>query len=454
MINKRYKRFRVYFIMIILLVIGIGVGYAYIYSDLSVDTSVLLKKYESDVLYDIMMLNSSIDNTSSTYVSSATGIDFSSNASETNGQGVYMDSETVDNQYPIYYFRGDVSNNNVKFANFCWKIVRTTDTGGVKILYNGVPADDGSCDNSGSASNIGTAKFNDVSTLSMADVGYKYGTRYEMTSATMSTKRYRYGNNVTYDSSTGLYTLNDTYYNSSVISGTWANTFETIKSKYHYTCMSTDSSCSTVYYIYYVGLANAHYIPLTGGMLLSSTIDEMTIKSTNDNKSTAMSMVEDWYAANMTSYTDKLEDTYWCNDRSVSALNSWDENGDTIEPITFMANYRFTTLKRPTSSCSNPNDKFTVSSGWLNYPVGLLTVDDVMYGSTGLNTYLYSGSVTWTMSPSTYNYDGAHVYYYNSLIASTNAVSDTNAIRPVVSLKQGTRFSDGDGSVLTPYVVE
>ena len=32
---------------------------------------------------------------------------------------------------------------NVKFAGFCWKIIATTNTGGVKIIYNGPAVDDG-----------------------------------------------------------------------------------------------------------------------------------------------------------------------------------------------------------------------------------------------------------------------------------------------------------------------
>ena len=43
---------------------------------------------------------------------------------------------------PVYYYKGNVQNNNVLFGGFCWKIVRTTETGGVKIVYNGVPKDE------------------------------------------------------------------------------------------------------------------------------------------------------------------------------------------------------------------------------------------------------------------------------------------------------------------------
>ena len=46
----------------------------------------------------------------------------------------------------IYYLQYHNENNNVIFANYCWLIVRTTDTGGVKLLYNGVP-NNGKCVN-------------------------------------------------------------------------------------------------------------------------------------------------------------------------------------------------------------------------------------------------------------------------------------------------------------------
>ena len=52
-----------------------------------------------------------------------------------NGEG----ADTYAN--PVYYYKGNVQNNNVLFGGFCWKIVRTTETGGVKIVYNGVQKD-------------------------------------------------------------------------------------------------------------------------------------------------------------------------------------------------------------------------------------------------------------------------------------------------------------------------
>jgi len=47
------------------------------------------------------------------------------------------DTDTFNGNQEVYYYYGEASNNNVLFANYCWKIIRTTDTGGVKLLYNG-----------------------------------------------------------------------------------------------------------------------------------------------------------------------------------------------------------------------------------------------------------------------------------------------------------------------------
>ena len=88
--------------------------------------------------------------------------------------GIYMISDTQKYANPIYYYRGAVLNNNVLFANFCWKAVRTTETGGVKLIYNGVPASDGSCNNTGEASQLATKSIFNVNNMSASDVRYIY----------------------------------------------------------------------------------------------------------------------------------------------------------------------------------------------------------------------------------------------------------------------------------------
>ena len=84
--------------------------------------------------YDVMKRSTVMDNINSTYVNNSTpGIDFSAISSDTNGKGLYTLSSTSNDAYPIMYYRGDVD-NNVLFGGFCWKIVRTTDTGGIKLI--------------------------------------------------------------------------------------------------------------------------------------------------------------------------------------------------------------------------------------------------------------------------------------------------------------------------------
>ncbi len=92
-------------------------------------------------LEDIMRRTATLDNINSTYVQNETpGIDFQSPLSDTNGKGVYLRANTVNDLYPVAYYRGKVDDNNVLFANLCWKAIRTTELGGVKLLYNGQPS--------------------------------------------------------------------------------------------------------------------------------------------------------------------------------------------------------------------------------------------------------------------------------------------------------------------------
>ena len=57
----------------------------------------------------------------------------------------------------------------------CWKIIRTTETGGIKIIYNGTPID-GKCETqTGEATQIGSSSFNE-SYDDNAFAGYMYGT--------------------------------------------------------------------------------------------------------------------------------------------------------------------------------------------------------------------------------------------------------------------------------------
>ena len=115
-------------------------------------------------------------------VDTVTQINFANASSASNGQGLYILPGTEGNTNPIYYYRGAVENNNVVFAGFCWQMVRTTDTGGIKMIYNGIPDVEGSGNNI--TYNCGptrTIQSNIQSTLDLkqTSTGYYYADDYE-----------------------------------------------------------------------------------------------------------------------------------------------------------------------------------------------------------------------------------------------------------------------------------
>ena len=386
-----------------------------------------------------------------------TNIDFGVASSESNGGGVNTISGTENDQYPVYYYRGNVTDNNVKFANFCWKMVRTTDTGGIKLIYNGVPGDDGSCNNTGTASQIGTSAFNSTYTTP-ADVGYMYGTVYIATSKSLTdqTDTYIYGNDVSWDGTN--YTLTG----DTMSSSSWKTDYKTLATKYHYTCFNTIGTCTEVYYINYFGNSSiAYYLTLTEGKNIEKAKEEMF---TNTTDSIIKTTIDNWYKANMTSYTNKLEDTVWCNDRTLTS-------GPLLSKITigtgasFFAAYgRNIGTFKPSISCTNTRDSFTVDSsngnGKLTYPVGLLTADEYTLAGSGYkgystDAYLYTGKYQWSLSPCYFNYNYAFEFYLSSSGAlNSSSVNAARGVRPSVSLKPGTYATGGDGSFSTPYIVE
>ena len=130
-----------------------------------------------------------VHNLLSAISSSSLGVvqDFGANAGTTDAAivpgtpGVYgyngatfSDTTTTTSQ-SVYFYRGAVSNNNIKFANICWQIVRTTTSGGIKIVYNGLPnSSTGACDKTGTDRTIGANAFNSVTGARAA--GWMYGT--------------------------------------------------------------------------------------------------------------------------------------------------------------------------------------------------------------------------------------------------------------------------------------
>ena len=118
-------------------------------------------------------------------------INFSAYSSASNGRGLYYTSDLTKTEdldgdgvgEVVYYYRGNVTNNYVRFDSYCWRIVRTNEDGSLRLIYGGTPQNNGNCPQTGSTASIGTNRFNNYTNYDNAYVGYMYGARNQTTYA-------------------------------------------------------------------------------------------------------------------------------------------------------------------------------------------------------------------------------------------------------------------------------
>ena len=285
--------------------------------------------------------------------------------------------------------------------------------------------------------------------------GYMWGTVYEYSDSNW-TSGARFGSGFTWDGTN--YTLVD-------------DSVTTPNATHHYSCnvTTTSGTCQELRYVYY-GTSTKYYITLTDGDGIEEAISKM---QTNTNPSNAKTQIDSWYASNMTSVTNKLEDTIWCNDRSIGNGNNsgWIANGGSLLENLYYGAYQrsayatnsSTVKNQPSLACANKNDAFTVKNGKgnqkLQYPVAMLTEDEMVLaggvsGQTNGAFYLTTGNWYWSLSPSDFYNDGARefdLYTYGSV--NSNDVYYAGGLRPAVSLKPGTPVISGEGTVSSPYLI-
>lgn len=420
----------------------------------------IYKKDITDKLIDIILMNennSYVVDSSKKYILNKGIPNFANQA--TTDEGLYL---TKDEDGDVYYYRGAVDDNHVLFAGFCWEIIRTTGTGGVKIIYDGLPSN-GKCTNIGETSYIQKSTFNS-SYDSPAYVGYMYGDVYNVISKEMNTLSGNivYGNDVTFDKETGEYTLLDTIEKDVA---NWATDYSIIRTKYHYTCFTNQTTCTSVHYMNHNNDSTSYYFVLREGKKHTDILNEMLNDSTNSNDSTAKYAVDSWYKQNMLDYTSQLEDTVFCNDRTISSYGGWDKDKANSNWLYFGTYSRLISSKKPSLICPRFNDKFTVNvgngNGDLTYPIGLITADEIayaggVYGQTNTAYYLYTGEWhLWSASPYDFSNSSAYGFYLSSSSNfSLSGVPNSYGLRPVISLKPGTIVSYGDGSSDNPYLVD
>ena len=120
--------------------------------------------------------------------------------SDKSDKGLYT---AQDDYGTSYYYRGNVSNNNVYFAGAYWKIIRINGDGTIRLLYNGTKVNAKAGD-----AQYGTSAFNSTRT-DPAYVGYMYGT----TAGAIGSRE----NNLANGTNSNIKTKVDEFYNKYIV---------------------------------------------------------------------------------------------------------------------------------------------------------------------------------------------------------------------------------------------
>ena len=328
-------------------------------------------------------------------------------------------SLTPDDYGISYYFRGNVQNNFVSFAGMCWRIVRITGDGSIKlVLYDNSSAN---CTNTGGSlayvsydGETLESTFNFEADGGNAYIGFMYGTP---NSTTYAATHANINKSTILDNLETWYTDNLTSYASKLADTIWCNDKSTVK---------------------------------------NTTLTKYIVTNGNLSKQT-ISLSGLGYQSKPTAYG--------------SAVRNF--------ALTQGTNKSYGT--GPSLICPNDNDggklsKFTVDdtvngNGNLNYKIGMLTVDEMIlaglptsqvyenngYSSNYVTSYLLKNATGWsyyTLSPAIIGYSSNDVWtIYNYGYLQTDSAGTSGAIRPAISLKATTTISGGTGTASSPFII-
>ena len=365
-----------------------------------------------------------------------TNIDFSKISSDTNGKGLYYTNKNTEDNKTTYYFRGDVTNNYVKFAT------QTRNT----CTYNG---------------------------KSVAYYTDKVGLEYNLTEAQcLSTNvcvTSFYGNIVGVDENTQK--------TCSSLGGTLASSKATFKLnstediEWRIVRINEDGSVRLITEnpvgssVYNPSERDNAYVGYMYGTAGSSTYEAT---HQNVNNSIMKTYLDNWYNANLNIFSSYFSmDAGFCNDRSVASSGTWDMDDTALgyaKNLTFYGAYnRLFKLNQPQFKCPQTNDLFTTTTSQkgnktLTYPIGLLTADENVYAGAAssapadVNYFLNSNTLFWTMSPyTTY----ANFADFTNILGTVFHHEFSNVgVRPVVNISSVVEITNGDGTKDNPYVIK
>ena len=337
------------------------------------------------------------------------------------GSEVSSDNEAVlasteDDYGTSYYFRGAVTNNFVEYAHMCWRVVRVTGDGSIKLVlynYNGLT----STNNTPSSSTPCNVTGDDLAFARYE--GDTYASAFNTSEDDNAYVGLMYGD-------IGASSYEETHVNTN------ASTILTNLNKWYTNVLSKQVNFSD--------------------SQLADTIwcnDKSVVTDATFNPFSLTLGTNYGYGTNI--------NYYGATKRLVQA-SSWSVGGT-----------------GPSLICPNDNNggklsKFTVSdtehgngalSGYAK--VGLLTADEIVFAGGALDTsnetyYIYgnTNSIHWqALSPSDYTDDVTHFLVVNggNSTLEVGSVIEGGGVRPSLSLQLGVKISSGNGSTTSPYKI-
>ena len=310
-------------------------------------------------------------------------------------------ASTEDDYGTSYYYRGNVKDNYVQFANKCWRIVRITGDGSVKLVLHNDNVSDATnpCSSVNNNDTAAFAHYDGTSYISLFNSNYNdntyMGFMYGATGASDYTSTHANTNkSVVLTNLETWYKNNLAPYESKLADTIWCNDKKTFKT---YTQKGTTT--------YGTGLG---------------------------------------YGTNVTGYGayDRIYGDNFHSYAKPSLVCPDDNDGGKLSKFTV-------------------NDTIN-GNGKLTYKIGLLTADEVAFAGAVYSirdSLFYLGenvgdTLWWTMSPANFTSNQAYIFdVKENYLGIAFSAYGSAALRPAISLVSGIEVTSGTGTSEDPYVV-
>ena len=187
------------------------------------------------------------------------------------------------------------------------------------------------------------------------------------------------------------------------------------------------------------------------------------LSNINNEESNIKKNIDSWYENNLINYEKFLADSGFCGDRNFYKGDGISTDSDTY----YNSDYRINNFL-PSLICENKErDLYTLTTSnygnkSLNYPIGLITADELMLSGLVGNTinklaFTYSNTRYFTISPGYYSHnEGAYLMFLDpkGIVSHGGWTAYTMAIRPVINLKANVEISGGIGTINDPYIIK